>query len=94
MKKRLKVKCPGCGERLEVDPRSGQVVSLGKGEKPQDLAEAVQRSEERQEAVKDSFSAALEAERHRKDELEDAFRRAAQKAKDSDPENPNEDRWR
>ncbi len=77
-----------------MDPRSGEVVSLGQGEKPQDLAEAVQRSEQRTDTVKDSFAAALEAERNRKGELEDAFRKAAQKAKETDVESPDEDRWR
>ncbi len=95
MKKRLVVHCPCCSERLEVDPRSGEVLAMGKGDKPQDLADAVQRSAARQDAVKDSFAAALEAERHRKDELEDAFRKAAQRAKDDGPAAPrDDDRWR
>lgn len=92
------MKCPGCGERLEVDPASGRVMALGKEERPHDLSEAVQRSQTRAEGVGDSFAAALEAERNRKQELEDAFRKAAQKAKDGDPEErpdaPLDDRWR
>ncbi|RMH05272.1 MAG: hypothetical protein D6702_01045 [Planctomycetota bacterium] len=77
-----------------MDPSSGEVRALGKEAAPADLDEAVERSARRRARVEDGFAAALEAERRRKEELERAFRKAAEKAKDGPIERPDEDRWR
>ena len=94
----IQVTCPECGVLMKVDPNSGKVLAHGEGAKgPADLGEAVQRRAARDEKVKDSFAAAMEAERNRKKELEDLFRKASDKAKKDDgdaPENPLDDRWR
>ncbi len=94
--KRLEVKCPCCGERLEIDRDSGRILQrLGKEDKPADLGKAVQRTAERRSETQSSFDAALEAERHRKEELDALFRKAARTATDSPSSPPSDpDRWR
>ncbi len=95
----LEVTCPCCETLLKIHPHSGKILAHGEEAlKPIDLGDVVKRVEGRDEKLKDSFAEALDAERNRKKELEDLFRKAADKAKDSDgekpPENPLDDRWR
>jgi len=93
----LKITCPGCGEVLRVDPRSGKVLSHGSTEGPRDLGEALGRVEKARTRKNSDFQSALDAERRRKKELEDLFRKASEEAgkkDDQPPENPLDDRWR
>lgn len=94
----LEIRCPECGVRIRVDAATGQVIAHGPGERPKDLGEAAARHQQRKSALGDAFGAALDAEKARKQELEDLFRKAAEKAQESDPERrPDsgpEDRWR
>ena len=96
--KDLELRCPDCGARLRVDARTGQVVAHSRDEKPQDLGEAARQSEAKGAAKEEAFRAAMQAERSRKQELEDLFRKAADKAKQDDgekkPDRPLDDRWR
>lgn len=81
-----------------MDAATGQVISHGPGDRPKDLGEAARQHEERKAGQADAFGAAMNAERRRKEELEDLFRKAADKAKSADPEERpeggDEDRWR
>jgi hypothetical protein len=94
----LEIRCPECGVRIRVDAATGQVIAHGPGERPKDLDEAAARHQERKSGLGEAFGAALEAERGRKQELDDLFRRAAEKAAESDPEEGPEredgDKWR
>lgn len=98
--KDLEIRCPDCGARLRVDPRTGQVVAHARGDKPRDLDEAARQHAERGSGKDAAFQAAVEAERGRKQELDDLFRKAAEKARqdeedtDKPPERPFDDRWR
>ena len=98
-KKDLEVKCPDCGSNLRLDRETGEVIAHGREERPKDLGEVAARLEQRQAAREDAFGAALEAEKGRAQELDDLFKKAADKAKkapeDGDkPDNPLDDRWR
>ncbi|TAH36807.1 MAG: hypothetical protein EYC70_07405 [Planctomycetota bacterium] len=97
--KELQVQCPCCGAHLRVDARSGKVFASSDKPRAKDLSEVVSRVQERSSKAADSFSAALEAERKRKQELEDLFRKAQDKVKqdgggESGPDAPLDDRWR
>jgi len=96
-KKDLELKCPDCGSHLRVDRETGQVIAHGPEERPTDLLDVVRGIEGRHQAKSDAFDAALDAEKGRKQELDDLFRKAAEKSKDDDgdkPDNPLDDRWR
>jgi len=96
--KDLEIHCPDCGTRIRVDRETGAVIAHGPGERTKDLGEATRRHEEKKAGRNDAFGAAIDAERGRKEELEKLFRKAAEKAEESDPgEKPdkaNDDRWR
>ena len=96
-KKDLEIHCPDCGSRLRIDPETGAVLAHGE-DKATDLKEVQERIEVRESKRSDAFGAALDAERGRKKELDDLFKEAAEKAKDSDdedaPDNPLDERWR
>ncbi len=97
MTDRLRVPCPCCGRILVVDSATGEVLDhRAPGEGVADLDEAARRHAERQAKKRDAFGAAMEAERRRKEELEERFRRAAKRARDEGEsgERPDEDRWR
>lgn len=95
----LSISCPCCGAQLRVDPQTGKVAAAPAAAKPKDLSEVVTRVQGRSAKVQDSFSAALDAERRRKQELEDLFKKAQDKVKTegpdpSRPDSPLDDRWR
>ena len=96
--KDVEIRCPDCGTRIRVDVETGKVIAHGPGDRPKDLGEAAARHQERKSGLGEAFGAALEAERGRKRELDDLFRRAAEKAAESDPEERPEggdgDKWR
>lgn len=96
--KDLEIRCPDCGTRIRLDRETGVVIAHGPGEKPKDLSEAARRHEERQGDREGAFRAAMDAEKGRKAELDDLFKKAADKASKSDPkarpDGDNDDRWR
>lgn len=96
--KDLEIRCPDCGSRIRLDPATGAILGHGPGERPKDLGEAARRHEEKRGGRENAFRAAMDAERGRKAELDDLFRKAADKAAKADPEQRpergNEDRWR
>lgn len=96
-KKDLEIHCPDCGSRLRIDPETGAILAHGE-DKATDLKDVQARIEERESKQSDVFGAALDAERGRGRELDDLFRKAAEKAKDSEsdeaPDNPLDERWR
>lgn len=96
--KELAIQCPCCGAYLRVDPQKGQVFAAGEQPKAKDLSEVVNRVQQRSAKAGDSFSAALDAERHRKQELEDLFKKAQDKVKQDGPgaapDQPLDERWR
>ncbi|MHC4379497.1 MAG: hypothetical protein ACYSU1_00200 [Planctomycetota bacterium] len=96
-KKDLEIHCPDCGSRLRIDPETGAILAHGE-DKPTDLKEVQARIEAREGKRADAFGDALDAERGRGRELDDLFRKAAEKAKDSKdedaPDNPLDERWR
>jgi len=98
MAKDLEIRCPDCGSRLRVDPRTGEIVAHGPGAKPADLGEAARQHQELRAGKEDAFRSALAAERDRKEELDSLFRKAADKARKDDseakPDRPLDDRWR
>lgn len=98
MAKDLEIRCPDCGSRLRVDPRTGAIVAHGPGEKPADLGQAARQHQEKQASKEDAFRTAAAAERGRKAELDRLFNTAADKARKEDPaekpERPQDDRWR
>ncbi len=79
MRKDLYVTCPCCENELRIDPKTGEIVSFGKKEQSSGL----------------DFGAALEAEKKRKQELEDLFKQASDKAdqKPDFPSDMNDDKW-
>jgi len=95
----LDVVCPCCDTLMKVDPKNGNVLVHGEeAEKPADLGDVVKRIEQREEKLNDSFGEAMEAERRRKQELHDLFKKAKDKAESdtskNGPDNPLDDRWR
>ncbi len=98
-KKDLELKCPDCGSRLRVDCETGEVIAHGQEEKPDDLLDVARRLEGRHEAKSNAFDDALSAEKSRKQDLDDLFKKASDKNRDSDDDdekvdNPLDDRWR
>jgi len=98
MAKDLEIRCPDCGSRIRLDPRTGQIVAHGPGEKPADLGEAARQHAEKGTMKEDAFRSALAAERGRQEELDRIFKKAADKARQEDPgvqpDRPQDDRWR
>jgi hypothetical protein len=96
--KDLEIRCPDCGSRIRLDPRTGAVIAHGPGERPQDLGAAARQHHDRQGSKDEAFRAAMNAERDRKQQLDDLFRKAADKARQDDteapPDRPQDDRWR
>ena len=96
-KKDLEIHCPDCGSRLRIDRETGAILAHGE-EKAADLGEIHERIEAREKKSQDTFGAALNAERDRKKELDDLFKKASDKAKgDEDehrPDNAMDERWR
>ncbi len=93
----IRSECPCCRARLEIDPVSGDVVAHQPP--PQDLESALKAaSRGGGQSSKDAFSDALEAEKERSKDLDDLFRKAADKQKKTDSEkpsdNPMDERWR
>lgn len=91
--------CPHCQCRMEVDRLSGEV--LAHQAPPEDFDAAAKRAtEDRQEARRDAFDAALRAEKSREKDLDDLFRQASEKQEkksDEDDDAPGhamDDRWR
>lgn len=93
----LHSECPHCRAKLQVDPISGSVVSF---EAPPDSLDKARREAEsgQPQRRKDAFESALKAESHREKDLDDLFRKAAQKQQGKDDgdkaDNPLDDRWR
>ena len=77
MAKDLEIRCPDCGSRLRVDPRTGAIVAHGPGERPADLGEAARQHEEKRVIQEDAFRSAVAAERSRKEDLDGLFKKAA-----------------
>ena len=101
MSKDLKVTCPDCGAQLRVDSSTGKVIHHGNPAETgdsMDLGDVVRKIEARGASVADKFDAALDAEKKHRAGLEDKFKQAQEKAKQSDdeaaPDNPLDDRWR
>ncbi len=96
--KDLEIRCPDCGTRIRLDPRTGQIVAHSRDEKPQDLGEAARLHQQKNAAKEEAFRSALAAEKGRKQELDDLFKKAAEKARQDEaekqPERPFDDRWR
>ena len=96
-KKDLEIHCPDCGSRLRIDPESGEILAHG-ADKAVDLDEVQARLVRREKGREDAFGAALDAERVRRKELDDLFRKAAEKTRksgtDAPPDNPMDERWR
>jgi GrpB-like predicted nucleotidyltransferase (UPF0157 family) len=81
VKKDLYVKCPGCDIEMRIDCETGEVISHGKKEQSSGI----------------DFGDALAAEKNRKQELEDLFKAAADKAQskpDEDKDGFDDDKWR
>jgi len=95
-KKDLEIKCPDCGCRLRIDRETGAVIAHGPGEKPSDLLQVKAQMESNTARKRDAFGAALQAERGRKKELDDLFKKASDQAAthEDKPDNPLDDRWR
>jgi hypothetical protein len=95
-KKDLEIRCPDCGSRLRIDRETGAVIAHGKDEKAADFADVQARMAAKKQRKVDAFGDALKAERGRKTELDDLFRKASEKASanEEDPDNPLDDRWR
>jgi len=96
-KKDLEVHCPDCGSRLRIDRETGAILAHGE-EKAADLGEIQGRIAVREQESQDAFGAAMIAERERKKELDDLFKKASDKTKadqDQDrPDNAMDERWR
>lgn len=108
--------CPCCGGELLYDPESGSLAVLtppsdagaaahaqgaeDRSPGPSSLEEVQERMAAREKSRKDAFGDALQAERGRKNELDDLFRKANEKIEDvgddgdGKPANPLDDKWR
>ena len=83
---------------MKVDSKTGAVLAHGAdAEKPTDLGAVAKRVSEREQGLQDSFQKAVSAEKNRGKELEDLFKKAAEKV-DDEPEKPGDHpldgRWR
>ncbi len=96
--KDLEIRCPECGVRIRLDPHSGQVIAHGQEERAKDLGEAARRHADKSSGKDAAFRSALEAEKGRKQELNDLFKKASEKARqekdETRPDRPLDDRWR
>ena len=87
--KETRVTCPCCQSRLEVDARTGQVVTwnrateLDETGKPvlreADWDEAARKVSDRMGSALDKFDSSLEREANRTKDLDDLFRKAQEK---------------
>ncbi|HEX9792608.1 MAG TPA: hypothetical protein VGC54_01365 [Planctomycetota bacterium] len=104
MTRPLSVQCPCCQAKLQVDPVTGaaQAAKSGAAGPLGDLGAAVRKAEAHTKSRKleseSAFSQALDAERRRKADLVDLFRKASAKHGEDDPQakpdTPLDDRWR
>ncbi len=96
-KKDLEIHCPDCGSRLRIDRETGEILAHGE-EKATDLGEIQGRMEAREKKSQEAFGAAMHAERDRKKELDDLFKKASDKTKgdpgEDRPDSSKDDRWR
>lgn len=70
---RWKIECPACGEPMEVDEKSGKVVSHGRTMKTLDLGNAVQSLKEQEKNRLDMFQRSKEAEKTKSERLDKLF---------------------
>ena len=80
MKKDLYVRCPDCDVEMRIDRETGAIISHGKKDQSSGI----------------NFGDALAAEKKRKNELDDLFKEAFEKAQDKPdlPDDLNNDKWR
>jgi GrpB-like predicted nucleotidyltransferase (UPF0157 family) len=80
MKKDLYVRCPDCDVEMRIDRETGAIISHGKKDQSSGI----------------NFGDALAAEKKRKNELDDLFKEASEKAQDKPdlPDDLNSDKWR
>lgn len=92
--KQLELQCPCCRTRLVVDVRTGAVLRTARPEetdetgKPivreSDWTAAVDKVKQRGDGAGSKLDAALQKEREKSSRLDDLFKKASSKLKDSD----------
>jgi hypothetical protein len=98
MNRPLIIKCPCCGVEIDIDTASGKVVRTGpKPGEPQGVERfdaALKSVKSKQKEGTTAFDKAQDALRHRESQLDDAFKNAVKKVKETDdgskPFNPME----
>lgn len=92
----LEVECPCCQRALHVDVETGAAEAIPK--QRGSLDDALKKAGTSRSDAAALFGDALGAERRRKAELEEKFKKATDKAADDEtddaPDNPLDDRWR
>jgi hypothetical protein len=94
----FRVKCPQCGGVLTIDERHRKVVGHTSVEeteqKPEQRLESILDKVQKSKAEQESrLAAAKERESQRKKHLEDLFKEAQEKSRDSDDDKPRGPVW-
>lgn len=93
--KEVRIECPCCSSRLEVDVRTGTVVrwrekeeagEAGKSRGERDWGAAAARVQGRQGTAADKFDESLSREKGRAKDLDDLFRKANEALRRKDEE--------
>jgi hypothetical protein len=93
-RKQVTVECPCCESRLEVDVLTAKVMRWREKAEPAEPGEprvgegdwdaAAERVSRRTETARDRFDESLSREKSRSKDLDDLFRKAADKARDQE----------
>lgn len=90
MKDRVEVCCPCCGNKMVVDPASGEVLSEQRPKKPaKSFDEALGQVRAGSKKREDAFSKAFDRTRHLDELLEKKFEEARKKTKDDKSRPPS-----
>lgn len=85
MSRSLTIRCPGCGDAVEVDSSSGKVLShrkKGAADAPADLLAMAREVERKRQEAPNDFGSTLQDLERRKKKAESLFDEARRKAQD------------
>ena len=85
MPRPLTIRCPGCGDEIEIDPATGKILlhrKKGQAAGPVDLLEKVKEVERKKQEAGLGFDTALQELEQRKKKAETLFDEARRKAQE------------
>lgn len=80
--KLLNIKCPACGEPVELNGETGQILSHGKKEKGQGLDDAAQSLRAQEQRRLDIFQKSKEDEKSKSERLDKLFSKEEKRVKE------------